>query len=177
MLQHRFVATSPNAYFWRHAISLPPIKTHPHTIVFKKEKSWKHPRLWPTGTSDVSLLCWTVCCPHFSAVPPSSPSQIYFKADHFSGAVGANPLSRQQSRRLVSFTHSCQCSRPLRPLALAGLRILNLSTMRSLLESSWRKFGPAGRDSLDWSSGPSALPSTDRQAPVSLCRHRFYFYY
>ncbi|XP_069000116.1 uncharacterized protein [Embiotoca jacksoni] len=26
------------------------------------------------------------------------------------------------------------------------------------------KFGPAGRDSLDWSPGPSALPSTDRQA-------------
>ncbi|XP_039639086.1 uncharacterized protein LOC120547632 isoform X1 [Perca fluviatilis] len=38
--------------------------------------------------------------------------------------------------------------------------------MRSLLESSWMKFGPAGRDSLDWSPGPSALPSTDRQAPV-----------
>ncbi|XP_078017124.1 uncharacterized protein LOC144458451 [Epinephelus lanceolatus] len=37
--------------------------------------------------------------------------------------------------------------------------------MRSLLESSWMKFGPAGRDSLDWSPGPSALPSTDRQAP------------
>ncbi|KAM9365002.1 uncharacterized protein smim28 [Pholidichthys leucotaenia] len=37
--------------------------------------------------------------------------------------------------------------------------------MRSLLESSWIKFGPAGRDSLDWSSGPSALPSTDRQPP------------
>ncbi|KAM3862845.1 uncharacterized protein smim28 [Diretmus argenteus] len=35
--------------------------------------------------------------------------------------------------------------------------------MRSLLESSWMKFGPAGRDSLDWASGPSALPSTDRQ--------------
>ncbi|KAF0027817.1 hypothetical protein F2P81_020558 [Scophthalmus maximus] len=35
--------------------------------------------------------------------------------------------------------------------------------MRSLLDSSWRKFGPAGRDSLDWSPGPSALPSTDRQ--------------
>ncbi|XP_068184352.1 uncharacterized protein [Antennarius striatus] len=34
--------------------------------------------------------------------------------------------------------------------------------MRSLMESSWTKFGPAGRDSLDWSSGPSALPSTDR---------------
>ncbi|KAL6102160.1 uncharacterized protein ACO6RY_17260 [Pungitius sinensis] len=31
--------------------------------------------------------------------------------------------------------------------------------MRSLLESSWMKFGPAGRDSLDWSPGPSALPS------------------
>ncbi|TNN50418.1 hypothetical protein EYF80_039344 [Liparis tanakae] len=30
--------------------------------------------------------------------------------------------------------------------------------MRSLLESSWMKFGPAGRDSLDWSPGPSALP-------------------
>ncbi|CAK6983912.1 hypothetical protein F2P81_020558 [Scomber scombrus] len=36
--------------------------------------------------------------------------------------------------------------------------------MRSLLDSSWMKFGPAGRDSLDWSPGPSALPSTDRQA-------------
>ncbi|KAM3606060.1 uncharacterized protein V6R79_009985 [Siganus canaliculatus] len=36
--------------------------------------------------------------------------------------------------------------------------------MRSLMESSWMKFGPAGRDSLDWSPGPSALPSTDRQA-------------
>ncbi|KAG7232794.1 hypothetical protein INR49_008092 [Caranx melampygus] len=37
--------------------------------------------------------------------------------------------------------------------------------MRFLLESSWMKFGPAGRDSLDWSPGPSALPSTDRQTP------------
>ncbi|KAM4590947.1 uncharacterized protein smim28 [Odontesthes bonariensis] len=36
--------------------------------------------------------------------------------------------------------------------------------MRSLLESSWMKFGPAGRDSLDWSTVPTALPSTDRQA-------------
>ncbi|GLD69688.1 uncharacterized protein AKAME5_002100300 [Lates japonicus] len=54
---------------------------------------------------------------------------------------------------------------PLWPLAPAGLYILHPSTMRSLLESSWMKFGPAGRDSLDWSSGPSALPSTDRQAP------------
>ncbi|KAM6915907.1 uncharacterized protein FYW49_009010 [Xenentodon cancila] len=36
--------------------------------------------------------------------------------------------------------------------------------MRSLLESSWMRFGPAGRDSLDWSTVPSALPSTDRQA-------------
>ncbi|XP_078788609.1 uncharacterized protein LOC144984221 [Oryzias latipes] len=35
--------------------------------------------------------------------------------------------------------------------------------MRSLLESSWMRFGPAGRDSLDWSTLPSALPSTDRQ--------------
>uniref|UniRef100_A0A096LYA8 Uncharacterized protein n=1 Tax=Poecilia formosa TaxID=48698 RepID=A0A096LYA8_POEFO len=36
--------------------------------------------------------------------------------------------------------------------------------MRSLLESSWMRFGPAGRDSLDWSTVPSPLPSTDRQA-------------
>ncbi|XP_070398133.1 uncharacterized protein [Nothobranchius furzeri] len=35
--------------------------------------------------------------------------------------------------------------------------------MRSLLESSWMRFGPAGRDSLDWSIVPSALPSTDKQ--------------
>lgn len=41
------------------------------------------------------------------------------------------------------------------------------STMRSLMDSSWTKFGPAGRDSLDWSPGSSALPSTDRQAAVS----------
>ncbi|KAF3707888.1 hypothetical protein EXN66_Car001061 [Channa argus] len=39
--------------------------------------------------------------------------------------------------------------------------------MRSLLESSWMKFGPAGRDSLDWSPGPSAFPSTDRQGQSS----------
>ncbi|XP_040035146.2 uncharacterized protein smim28 [Gasterosteus aculeatus] len=36
--------------------------------------------------------------------------------------------------------------------------------MRSLLESSWMKFGPAGRDSLDWSPGPSALPFPSGQA-------------
>lgn len=29
------------------------------------------------------------------------------------------------------------------------------------------RFGPAGRDSLDWSTLPSALPSTDRQTTVS----------
>ncbi|KAI3363507.1 hypothetical protein L3Q82_012107 [Scortum barcoo] len=50
------------------------------------------------------------------------------------------------------------------PLAPAGLGILHPFIMRSLLDSSWMKFGPAGRDSLDWSPGPSALPSTDRQA-------------
>ncbi|CAL1577225.1 unnamed protein product [Knipowitschia caucasica] len=33
--------------------------------------------------------------------------------------------------------------------------------MRSLLDSSWQ-FGPAGRDSLEW-TGPSPLPSTDQQ--------------
>ncbi|KAK2824664.1 hypothetical protein Q5P01_021839 [Channa striata] len=53
------------------------------------------------------------------------------------------------------------------PLAPAGLQILHLFTMRALLESSWMKFGPAGRDSLDWSPGPSALPSTDRQGQSS----------
>ncbi|KAL3050725.1 hypothetical protein OYC64_012700 [Pagothenia borchgrevinki] len=37
--------------------------------------------------------------------------------------------------------------------------------MRSLLDSSWNKYGPAGRDSLDWSPGPSGQPSTDGQAP------------
>lgn len=34
--------------------------------------------------------------------------------------------------------------------------------MRTLLDSSWMKFGPAMRDSLDWPE-PSALPSTDKQ--------------
>ncbi|KAE8280954.1 hypothetical protein D5F01_LYC21535 [Larimichthys crocea] len=43
--------------------------------------------------------------------------------------------------------------------------MLHLSTMRALMDSSWMKFGPAGRDSLDWSPGPSALPSTDRLTP------------
>ncbi|XP_073337580.1 uncharacterized protein [Pagrus major] len=54
---------------------------------------------------------------------------------------------------------------PCSPRAPAGLQILHSSTMRSLMDSSWMKFGPAGRDSLDWSPGPSALPSTDRQSP------------
>ncbi|XP_031694686.1 uncharacterized protein smim28 [Anarrhichthys ocellatus] len=36
--------------------------------------------------------------------------------------------------------------------------------MRFLLESSWMKFGPAGRDSLDYSPGPSSLPFTNGQA-------------
>ncbi|KAM8851757.1 uncharacterized protein ACB058_010890 [Synchiropus picturatus] len=35
-------------------------------------------------------------------------------------------------------------------------------TMRTLLESSWIKFGPAGREDLDWSPGPSAMPSTNQ---------------
>ncbi|XP_055745474.1 uncharacterized protein LOC129828465 [Salvelinus fontinalis] len=38
--------------------------------------------------------------------------------------------------------------------------------MRMLLDSGWMKFGPAGRDSLDWvpGSGPSPLPSLDKHA-------------
>ncbi|XP_064806370.1 uncharacterized protein LOC135523543 [Oncorhynchus masou masou] len=38
--------------------------------------------------------------------------------------------------------------------------------MRMLLDSGWVKFGPAGRDSLDWvpGSGPSPLPSLDKHA-------------
>ncbi|KAM6956258.1 uncharacterized protein smim28 [Aplochiton taeniatus] len=36
--------------------------------------------------------------------------------------------------------------------------------MRSLLDSSWMKFGPAGRGSLEGApGGPTPLPSTDRQ--------------
>ncbi|XP_063731612.1 uncharacterized protein LOC134859194 [Eleginops maclovinus] len=52
-----------------------------------------------------------------------------------------------------------------------GLRLLapgwasDPATMRSLLDSSWDKYGPAGRDSLDWSPGPSGQPSSDGQAP------------
>ncbi|XP_035657033.1 uncharacterized protein LOC118402828 [Oncorhynchus keta] len=40
------------------------------------------------------------------------------------------------------------------------------SIMRMLLDSGWMKFGPAGRDSLDWvpGSGPSPLPSLDKHA-------------
>ncbi|MEQ2310596.1 hypothetical protein AMECASPLE_010659 [Ameca splendens] len=47
---------------------------------------------------------------------------------------------------------------------LARVWIFLQSNMRSLLESSWMRFGPAGRDALDWSTVPSPLPSTDRQA-------------
>ncbi|XP_077437242.1 uncharacterized protein LOC144061063 [Vanacampus margaritifer] len=39
--------------------------------------------------------------------------------------------------------------------------------MRTLLDSSWTKFGPAGRDSLDWSSGTSADAQTDAQQQSS----------
>ncbi|XP_054879699.1 uncharacterized protein LOC129354200 [Poeciliopsis prolifica] len=69
--------------------------------------------------------------------------------------------------RADAFSTVSLCStftfRLLWPL-VSGLWILLQPTMRSLLESSWLRFGPAGRDSLDWSTVPSPLPSTDRQA-------------
>ncbi|KAA8583464.1 hypothetical protein FQN60_014672, partial [Etheostoma spectabile] len=114
----------------------------------------------------------TVCGPLFPL--PPSPFQSSFQADLFSSAAGV-PLRSQPTVHLVSRSTvqsiPPELSRPLQPVAPAGLHVLHPSTMRFLLESSWMKFGPAGRDSLDWSPGPSALPSTDRQAP-SIQSHR-----
>lgn len=104
-----------------------------------------------------------------SFLPPSSPSQLLFQADHFSSAVSVS-LSSQRTPRLSVHHRTAPPLSALGPCSLrapAGLQILHSSTMRSLMDSSWMKFGPAGRDSLDWSPGPSALPSTDR-LPVSL---------
>lgn len=130
----------------------------------------------PIRTSDVSPPCWMLSAALISSSlvlpPPSSPPQSLFHAEHFCGqcpselsAVAARPLRPRQPP--LSALGPCGP-----PWLRLGLLILHPSTMRSLLESSWMKFGPAGRDSLDWSPGSSALPSTDRQAvSLSRCHH------
>ncbi|XP_027862884.1 uncharacterized protein smim28 [Xiphophorus couchianus] len=101
----------------------------------------------------------SVCCPHFS--PPTH--HFLFQPDHF-GATLSETISCEQTAPPLRLFAPPLLSVCLWPLVSAGLWILLQPTMRSLLESSWMRFGPAGRDSLDWSTVPSPLPSTDRQA-------------
>lgn len=116
------------------------------------------------------LFSWThTDCRLPSFLPPPPPLLSLFQADLIWSALSV-PLSfvADSSSLRPLYLLGVLSAPPEAPLGPAGLQILHPpSAMRSLMESSWMKFGPAGRDSLDWSPGPSALPSTDRQATVS----------
>lgn len=119
-----------------------------------------------TSFLDTRSVCW----PHFSPTSLCTLTVITTRSSLqlISRSVSLRASSGPVSAHLISLVLS-SAERPLWPLAAAGFNSSSphCCTMRSLLESSWMKFGPAGRDALDWQPGPSALPSTDRQLAVS----------
>lgn len=107
----------------------------------------------------------TVCCPHF--LPPSSPSQILFQADHFSSAISV-PLSSlwTLSPRFSIYCTSSKHSWPL--LFHLGFR----SSTHPRCGLWWRAAGW----SLDLPAGTLWTGRQDpRLCPPQIDRHRWVY--